>query len=464
MNSLIIIREKHYNWLRDLKSAEHPAMVTICNKSILEYLVDFFVLLECKKIRLVFEEPDETVEEYFGNGRRWGVEIDYGNFRAEDSITRIVSKNSAIGKNTPLIVLDGFLFFHYDKNIKYEIIAEGPGSGILYESEAGSLSFHTADAEGQSTNVKLHPDLPISSPRKNINLFGITMRILRDEQHQYVIPGYGADKGVILGRNVEIGKGVSLHGPVVIGSNVRLLGKAVVGPNAVVGNNVIIDDGSEVRDSVVMANTYIGRGLYISVKMVTGSRIISANNDTSLEIRDDFLLSPIKGALPNNFLHYAFNICGAFLLALFQFVPFCIIFVIRWLQGDMLVKKKRFLLSIDDESKLCRLPALGQTNGSDRIIRGLSLDKFALLKDVFSGKLQLVGNRLIPDTAEGRAFVKDFTSYMPGIFNYTEADGLEPGTAESEIAERYYSANRGLLTEAKSLVRVLLNNLLIKQQ
>ena len=51
MNSLIIIQEKHYSWLRELKSAEHPAMVTICNKPILEYLVDFSVLLGCKEPR-----------------------------------------------------------------------------------------------------------------------------------------------------------------------------------------------------------------------------------------------------------------------------------------------------------------------------------------------------------------------------------------------------------------------------
>lgn len=464
MNSLIIIQEKHYSWLRELKSAEHPAMVTICNKPILEYLVDFSVLLGCKEIRLVFEEPDGAVEEYFGNGERWGVKIDYGNFRADDSVTRIVEKNSGLGENTPLIVLNGLLFFHYDKNSKYEITAEGPGWGFLYESDAGSISYRTADAKGQSTKVKLHPDLPISTPHNNVNLFRIAMLILREEQHQYVIPGYGADKGVILGRNVEIGKGVKVHGPVVVGSNVRFLGKAVVGPNAVIGNNVIIDDGSEVRDSVVMANTYIGRRLFVSGKMVAGSRVFSANNDTSMEVSDEFFLSPIKGSLPIDFVNYLFNVCGALILALFQLVPFCILFAIRWMQGDVQMKKMRFLLSSDGETRLFRLPVLRQTRFSDRIIKSLSLDRFALLKNVFSGKLQLVGNRLIPDTAEGREFVKDFASYMPGIFNYTEADRLEPGTAESEIAERYYSANRGLLSEAKSLLRVLLNNLFIKQQ
>jgi hypothetical protein len=464
MNSLIIIREKHYSWLRGLGSADHPAMVTICNKPILEYMVDFIVLVGGKKIRLVFEEPDGSVEAYFGNGERWGVEIEYGNAQADDTIARVVEKNSSFGEQAPLIVIDGLLFIHYDKNARYEINPEGPGTGFLYNSESGSISYSTADAAERSTLVEITPNLQISTPRKIVNLFRITMQVLREEQHRYVIPGYGADKGVILGRNVEIGKEVKIHGPVVVGSNVRLLGSAVIGPNVVIGNNVIVDDGAEIRESLVMADTYIGRRLYISAKMVAGSKVVSVSNNASIEVSDEFLLSPLKRSLPINIVRYLINVCGAFLLALLQLIPFCIFFTLGWLKGDLRFNKSRFLLSSDGQTKIFRTPSGFRTGAIDRIIRSLSLDRFALLKEVFAGKLQLVGNRLIPDTAEGREFVKDFSGYSPGIFNYTEADRLDPGAAESEIAERFYSANRGFLTESKSLMKALMNNLLHNTQ
>lgn len=460
MNSLVIIREQHYSWLRELRSADHPALVPICNKPILEYLVDFIVLLGGKQIRLVFEEPDGSVPAYFGNGERWGVAIDYGNSRAFDSLDRIVEKNGSFDNEDPLLVIDGLLFLHYDKNVQYEIVAQGSGSGFLYRGEGGTISYRTPGAAGQSTNAKLTPGLEVSAPSKGIDLFGISMLVLGEEQHRYVIPGYGADKGVYIGRNVEIGKGVSIHGPVVVGNNVRLLGNAVIGPNAVIGNNVIVDDGAEVRDSLVMADTYIGRGLYLSAKMAAGNRVLSVNDNTSIEVTEEFLLSPINRSLPMDIIRYIFNILGAFLLALFQLVPFCIFFALRRLRGDVKINENIFLLSSDGRTKLFRTPAVGRTGFLDRIIKSLSLDKFALLKEVFSGKLQLVGNRLIPDNAEGREFVKDFAGYSPGIFNYSEADKLEPGTAESEIAERYYSANRGFLTETKSLIKALFNNLL----
>ena len=155
MNSLIIIREKHYSWLRGLGSADHPAMVTICNKPILEYMVDFIVMIGGKKIRLVFEEPDGSVEEYFGNGERWGVDIEYGNAQSGDTIAKVVEKNSSFGEQAPLIVIDGLLFIHYDKNTRYEIIPEGPGTGFLYKSENGSISYSTADAKERSSSCNL---------------------------------------------------------------------------------------------------------------------------------------------------------------------------------------------------------------------------------------------------------------------------------------------------------------------
>lgn len=460
MNSLIIIREKHYGWLRELQFADHPALVTICNKPILEYMIDFIVLMGGKNIRLVFEEPDGAVESYFGNGERWGVDIVYGNARVNDTTARIVEKNSGTDDRTPLLIIDGLLFLHYDKNSLYEISAEGHGTGFLYKSESGSICYRTTEAAGQSTAVELTPDLQVSAPRKASELHRISMRILREEQRRYVIPGYSADKGVILGRNVEIGKGVSIHAPVVIGSNVRLLGSAVIGPNAVIGDNVIVDDGAEVIDSLVMADTYIGRRLYLSVKIVAGSTVLAVSNNDSIEVSDDFLLSPLSRSLPINIVRYLFNCVGASLLALVQLVPFCIFFALRWRGGGVRFNSGRFLLSSDGDTKLLRLPAISRPKGIDRIIKSLSLDKFSLLKEVFSGKLQLIGNRLIPDNVEGRELVKDFVAYSPGIFNYTEAERLQPGTAESEIAERYFSANRGFLTETKSLMKALINNLI----
>jgi NDP-sugar pyrophosphorylase family protein len=462
MNSLIIIREEHYGWLRELHAAKHPAMVPICNKPILEYMVDFIVLMGGKKIRLVFEEPDGSVEMYFGNGERWGVDIDYGNARANDTIAGIVEKNSHFADQTPLMVIDGLLFLHYDKNTEYEISVEGSGTGFIYESNSGSISYRTPDGEEQTTLAKIVPDLPVSTLHSNVNLFRIAMTVLREEQNRYVIPGFGAEKGVILGRNVEIGKQVEINGPVVVGNNVRLLGNAVIGPNAVIAGNVIIDDGAEVRDSLVMADTYVGPGLYVSAKMVAGNRVLSFSNDASIEVTDDFLLSPIRRSIPLDLLRYLTNACAAMILAVFQFVPFCIIFALRWLTGDLKINKSRFLLSSEGNSTLLRLPVLGETRVLDRIIKSLSLDKFSLLKEVFTGKLRLVGNSMIMDSEEGREFVKDFADYSPGIFNYTEAERLEPGTAESEIAERYYSANRGALTEIKNLIKALTNNFMYK--
>jgi NDP-sugar pyrophosphorylase family protein len=463
MNSLIIIQEKHCSWLRNALSSAHPAMVQICNKPLLEYVIDFAVLLGCQKVRLVLEEPDRTVNEYFGHGARWGIDISYGNCQTGDLLPSIVDRNSNFKGNDGLIVFEGLLFVHYDKDKKYEVLKKDQGSGFLYRSDAGSISYRAADPMARKPGpVNLSFPVSYTSPQSMEDIYRLNMRILKKEQHCYVLPGYGVEKGVVLGRNVEISKQARLQEPVILGSNVRILGRACIGPGAVIGSNVIIDDGSEVLESVVMDRTYIGRRLSIRKKMVEGNRVFSQDDGKSIEIQDGFLMSAIADSRPANILHYCFDCSAAIVLFLLQIIPFSILSTIQWLQGNSYVRKKSYLLNRSTESKIFVILTEHRVTSVSRIFRSLSLNKFVLLKAVFFGKLALIGNQMVPDSEAGKKFLQDFPDYSPGIFSYTEGDNLEPGSMESEVAERYYAANRGIFQDSRMLLKAVLNNLVRK--
>lgn len=463
MNSLIIIQEKHCHWLRSALSSRHPALVQICNKPLLEYLIDFAVLMGCKKIRLVMEEPDGSVNKYFGRGERWGVEISYGNCQAGDLLPTIVDRNSNFKGDDGLMVFEGLLFVHYDKSNNYEILNKDRGSGLLYTSEQGSISYRAAPPEDRQTDaVNLNPPLICGSLGSLDDIYRLSMHIINNEQHCYVLPGYGAEKGIVLGRNVEISMEATLQEPVVVGNNVRILGKACIGPGTVIGNNVIIDDGSDIQESVVFSRTYIGRRLSILKKVVEGNRVYSLDDGASIEVQDGFLFSTIEESRPANILWYCFNSIGAIILGLLQFIPFTILATIQWMRGNSHLEKKPFLLKKSSETKSFLLLAERRVNVIGRLIRSLSLNKFFLLKGVLLGELAMIGNQMVPDNEAGRKFLQDFPDYCPGIFSYTEGDGLEPGSMESEVAERYYSANRGFYQDLKMLCKALLNNFIRK--
>lgn len=463
MNSLIIIQEKHCRWLRSSFSSGHPALIPIGNKPLLEYLIDFAVLMGCRKIRLVLEEPDRTVNEYCGQGERWGIEISFGNCQAGDLLPAIVDRNSNFKGNDGLIVFEGLLFVHYDKSKNYHILNQERGSGLLHKGERSSISYRAAaPLDRRTAAVNLHPPLNCSTPCSLKDIYKLSMHVVRHSQHCYVLPGYGAEKGIVLGRNVEISKEATLQEPIVIGSNVRILGRARIGPDTVIGNNVIIDDDTNVQASVVFGRTYIGRRLSIRDKLVAGNRVYSIDDETSIEVQDGFLFSTIEQSRPVNILWYCFNFIGAITLGLLQIIPFALLATIQWVTGNSHLERKRFILRKRSESKFFLLLAEHRVNLIGRLIRSLSLDKFFFLKAVLMGDLAMIGNQMVPESEEGRRFLQDFPDYCPGIFSYTEGDDLEPGSMESEVAERYYSANRGGYQDLKMLLKALLNNLMRK--
>lgn len=465
MNSLIIIQEKHCSWLRSSFSSGHPALIPIGNKPLLEYLIDFSVLMGCRKIRIVLEEPDRTVNKYCGRGERWGIEISFGNCQAGDLLPAIVDKNSNFKGNDGLMVFEGLLFVHYDKSKYYQILNKERGSGLLYKGERGSISYRAAaPLDRKIAAASLHPPINCSAPCSLKDIYELSMHVVRQSQDCYVLPGYGAEKGIVLGRNVAISREATLQEPIVVGSNVRILGRARIGPDTVIGNNVIIDDDTDIQSSVVFGRTYIGRRLSIREKLVAGNRVYSVDDETSIEIKDGFLFSAIEQSRPVNILWYFFNSIGAITLGLLQIIPFAILATIQWLTGNSHLEKKRFILKKRSESKFFLLLVEHRLNLIGRLMRSLSLNKFLFLKAVLTGDLAMIGNQMVPDCEEGRSFLQDFPDYCPGIFSYTEGDDLEPDSMESEVAERYYSANRGFFQDLKMLFKAFLNNLMSKQQ
>ncbi len=258
MKALIILRERDCGWLREIYTS-HPSMFPVCNKPLLEYFIDFAILNGCSDVRMVFDEPGVEIESFFNTGSRWGIRISYGSFRKSDSIDHVIEKNSHYSQNSSLLILDGFFFIHYDKGKNYGHWQKGSKSSLSVTCQSGSVLF--AQNKTCLRNISTAPpqvEFAISPLESLDDIYQITMQVLAAEQHHYVLPGYGIERGIIMGKNVQIDRDVTLNEPVIIGDNVRLLGSAVIGPLAVIGSNVIIDKGTNVHESVVVEESNLG--------------------------------------------------------------------------------------------------------------------------------------------------------------------------------------------------------------
>jgi hypothetical protein len=459
MKALICMQEKDYLWLKDLFPNTHPAMVPIANKPILEYLVDFAILNGCSDIRFVMEESGDETREYFADGSRWGVEISYSSGNAGDSLDKILDKNSDYCEDGPLFILNGLFFIHYDKKTTYSDWHSQSISAHVVQCQGGTILV--CETRGQLKNISiLTTEVDFSlSPLQSLNdIYDITLQILDAEQEHYVLPGYGAEKGVLLGRNVEIGKEVTLTAPVIIGDNVKIIGKAIIGPYAAIGSNVIIDDSTTVQQSIVMTRSYLGRNLIIRENVVSGHNLYSAREGEWMTMEDDILLSTIdtESVLPSG--RNILSRLVALVLFIVFITPYYILRLLRKCGGRDNFAEKIYLKNSKGDTFTCQQAVSEKTTLVDKIYSALSLDKFKLLQEVIMGRLQLVGNRPILAVADNRSYARNFEYYRPGVFSYSEAEKTIAGTVEEEITERFFAANGSLLSDSRILCKILLNN------
>jgi len=456
MKALISLKERDCSWVREILQQSHPAMVAIANKPLLEYLVDFAILNGCREVRIVMDEPGSDLENYFGEGNRWGAKISYGVSRTDDSLEQVLYKNSRFCSDSTLLIMDGFFFIHYDKNSAHHIQPGNLSQAKAVSCQSGSVIYcENVRSLSSVSAITTKVDFSLSPLISMNDVFQLSVQVLDAEQEHYVLPGYGSDKSVLMGRNVELEKNVKIIPPVIIGNNVRFGQGAVIGPHTAIGSDSVVDEDTLVKESVIFANSYLGRHLTLQRKIICGERMLSVKDGEWIEIGDEFLLSQIRQNHLRSIFRKLLDRTVALFLLLFISVPFYFLRAARKFQNDWKTTEKVYFRSAEGERVKTREIAPSRNTLSGRIFERLSLDCFYKLFSVVAGRFDLVGNQPIEATEKNRAILHDFSTYSAGVFTYSRAENMAAGSLESDITERFYSTKRSLAQDSDIVKKII---------
>ena len=438
MKTLLVLRDHTFAWMKEFFPDTHPVLVPLCNKPLLEYLIDFSIICGCTEIRIVLDGSGAEVEKYFGTGSSWGVPISYGSIRQNDALETILAKNSRFCADDSLLILDGFFFLRYDQTKDYSSLAHPDTSGLARTCATGSLviqGHHPLDDDQQTMPLPLLEITPLATLN---DLYHLAMDILEHTGSHYVLPGYSHENGVFIGRNVAIAKTAVITKPVMLGNNVQIRPGAEIGPGAIIGSNVIIGANSKTVRAMVMDHTYIGEELDLTNKIASGHMLISPENNISLKIEDAHLLSAINPPRPRRTMRIITHGITAFFLVLLMAVPYIFLSLILKYQKKWSCSSLTYLQNKDGaplEIHRVELPSKGYAAS---LARALSVDKFELLFQIFTGKLRLIGNTLSPAEDMSPSLLQEFEEYAPGVFSYAEAEGWPAMDFDPEISDRFH--------------------------
>jgi len=294
-------------------------VLPISNKSILEWNLLNAINAGLKDFIFVVGYKSEIIRNYFGNGKRWGIDIEYVNqgkalgtahaigmverfaydfivlcgdtiFGYQD-IKSIVKKETSIGLVEAKNSKDyGIVETVESKVVKIHEKMEKPFSNII---NAGIYHFNEKIFDfikktKKSSRGEYEITDSINMLLKNEDMKGIFLKEWRDvvypwhlfDANEEILKiSEGEIKGdisknvilngvVIVGKNTRILPGSYIEGPVIIGNDCKIGPNCYIRPYTSIGNGCHIGNACEVKNSIVMDNSNVPHQNYVGDSII----------------------------------------------------------------------------------------------------------------------------------------------------------------------------------------------------
>lgn len=450
------------NWAEQI--GEMPwALLPVANRPLLDYWLETCSEMGIRSVHILLGEGAKEVEDYVRSGERWNLVVDYVFSRSNETAVNYLQSISNSWKNG-LLYLGGPFFLRRRQGFRPGGVNElrtcchefGGVPYFLYGKNGDELSTLLDGCAGPSRGLEeihINPYIIGSIGA----YFELNMKMVHAEFSRYVTAGFSSSDGSSLGYNVRTPPSSHLQAPILVGDDCRFGAMTTIGPNAVVANHVIVDAFSELTDCLVLDDTYIGRNLEIRNKIVAGNRVIDPSDGTAIEITDSWLIAQNRPDMrTEDVVRYIILWCVALVIALVQFIPFCLLLPLIRLTGIAGFSKKQYH---DPHTGYIALPEFGKRKDRKsiiyRVFRALSLDRFPRILLVLRGKLFLCGQPPMRHP-EDDEIIKQLAHYYPGVFCYQDYNRDSDRLTDS----LWYAHIRSLYEDVKILVKALVSRFL----
>ena len=318
----VILAAGEGNRMRPLTYTRPKVMLPIANKPILEHLLLEARQAGIKEFILVTGYHDEQVRDYFGNGAKWGVNIDYCNQRRQlgtadalKLVKGLVDGNFLLMNGDIIVSQEDIkkLAHKRDNTMSIVEVKDTRDLGVVAVKQSRVVGIYekTEKPPSHLANAGLYlftPDIfkAISrtekSPRGEYEITA-SLQLLIDKGQPVLAQkiGYWLDlsypwdllpanesllsttqaqnqgkvednvtiKGAVaIGPDSIIRSGSYLVGPIVIGAGCDLGPSCYIRPHTAIGDNCHIGHGVEIKNSIIMPNTKIPHLSYVGDSII----------------------------------------------------------------------------------------------------------------------------------------------------------------------------------------------------
>ncbi|MDR7664719.1 sugar phosphate nucleotidyltransferase [Methanosarcina sp. Z-7115] len=323
MKAVVLVAGKGTR-MEPLTSGCPKVMLQVANKPILEHILNSAIKTGIEGFVFITGYQEEKIKEYFGDGSRWGVSIDYVRQREQLGTANAIGYARGYVEGEFLVLNGDMLIGQEDlkallSRTEEAVICvkevENPSDFGVLETENNKVIRIIEKPKNPPTNLANAGiylfresifDLIDRTPESVRKEFEITdsIQMLIDSgaavgysplESRWIDIGYPWDllkaneyllkdlkgmcegtvepnatiKGeVVIGKGTLIRNGSYIEGPVVIGENCDLGPNCFIRPSTAIGNHVRVGNAVEIKNTIIMEDTHVGHLSYVGDSII----------------------------------------------------------------------------------------------------------------------------------------------------------------------------------------------------
>lgn len=305
--------------LMPLTSRIPKPMFPVLNKPLLEHIINKCTSSGVKDFMVNIHHLPEKIETYFGNGEKFGANINYSLEKKLMGTAGSIKRVSTFFDDT-FIILSGDVYSEIDLEKMMRFHKESGSAFTIAVKKTDDVSKYGVVEFDEQQRIKRFQEKPRKedaiSDFINLGIYIVEPFILdmipASVEYDFAkdlfprllkagIPfnvfktdAYWNDIGSIneyYDLNFKLLKGDKGMHKVIYGRNTKVGSKVKLDNSVIIGNDVKLSGGSSVSDSIIFDNTRIGKNVKIENCIVSGDLIFSRSNTVGFNLNDKDICS-----------------------------------------------------------------------------------------------------------------------------------------------------------------------------
>lgn len=288
------------------------ALLPIATKPLIEYALEALLATDIREVIIVASAYVEAIKRHLEGGRRWRLKLDYVLSRGQEDPALLFNRLGRYLGDSEYLVIRADMLFSLDigsflkraQTQTHTVFATVTGhvAGLCLLRKQANYPYwqagHTLQwnptifktGQGVGTPIEMAGRIAWLDSLKNFHQTNLA--VVAGYFPTLILPGWRPDDNdkLVIGHRALISKDKQGF----IGAYCRVYDRAQLADDVVLCHEVIVDHDAQLKATVVLPETYIGRAITLHNAIVWGNILIQVDRGVILANNDSFWFTDLK--------------------------------------------------------------------------------------------------------------------------------------------------------------------------